>query len=84
MSSNSLPKQGDRIVLVHMADDPDPIPPGTEGTVVRVQALHFGTTPPEHQILVTWDNGRSLACICPPDVVRVIQPELTAGSTASR
>lgn len=81
MTSNSLPQKGDRIVLVQMSDDPDPIQPGTEGTVISVQELHFGKSQPEHQILVRWDNGRSLSCICPPDIVRVLQPALTAGSS---
>lgn len=84
MSSHELPKKGDRITLVHMGDDPNPIAPGTEGTVLSVQKLSFGTTPPAHQIHVAWDSGRSLSCICPPDIVRVLQPALTSGSSASQ
>mgnify|MGYP006271067963 CR=1 FL=1 len=63
-------KKGDRIRLVHMPNDPDPIPPGTEGTVTDVLPLHFHEK--ETQILVRWDNGRSLSCICPPDSVEII------------
>lgn len=78
MSKTNLPKKNDRVCLVHMGDDPDPIQPGTEGTVINVQALHFGADRPEYQILIRWDNGRSLSCICPPDIVRVLEPALTA------
>lgn len=76
-----LPKKDDRVRLVHMGADPDPIPSGTEGTVIDVQELRLGPGhKTEHQILVKWDNGRSLSCICPPDIVQVIEPVLTTGS----
>lgn len=64
-------KKGDRVRLISMPDDPDPIPPGTEGTVVSVQDLSF-IKKGETQVLVKWDNGRSLSCICPPDQLAVI------------
>lgn len=32
----SMPKVGDRIRLIEMPHDPDPIPPGSTGTVTRV------------------------------------------------
>jgi hypothetical protein len=53
-------KKGDRIRLVRMGDDPDPIPAGTEGTVTFVSALRF-SGPNCHQIGVDWDNGRTLS-----------------------
>ena len=58
---------GDRVRLVHMGNDPDPIPHGMTGTVQLVTELHFKDK--EKQVLVAWDNGRSLSCICPPDVL---------------
>lgn len=42
---------GTRIVLLSMPDDPDPVPEGTRGTVLRAN---------EDQLIVEWDNGRSL------------------------
>lgn len=42
---------GTRIRLVAMPDDPDPIPVGTEGTVVGGSGA---------QLWVEWDNGRKL------------------------
>ena len=57
-----MARPGDRIRLLAMPDDPDPIPAGTTGTVVHVTTGAFA------QIDVDWDNGRSLALI--PDVDR--------------
>jgi hypothetical protein len=49
-------KPGDRIRLLSMPDDPDPLPAGSLGTVQRVTDI---------QIAVRWDNsGRSLM-LCP-------------------
>lgn len=67
-------KTGDRIRLVDMPNDPDPIPAGSLGTVKLVTDLHFRREP-EVQLLVKWDNGRNLSCICPPDVVEVLPKE---------
>lgn len=64
-------KEGDRIRLVHMPDDPDPIPDGATGTVRRVHdPFHEGRM----HVSVEWDEGvgRSLALVVPPDVVEVI------------
>lgn len=49
---------GDRIELIEMRDDPDPIPPGSKGTV-----NHIVDTLGMCQIGVDWDPevGRSLA-----------------------
>lgn len=63
---------GDRIRLIDMPNDPDPIPAGTEGTVEAVTDLHFRDKP-EYQLIVKWDNGRRLSCICPPDLVELVQ-----------
>jgi hypothetical protein len=65
------PKQvaiGDRIELVEMHDDPDPIPAGTQGTVDWVNEL-----PEFAQIGVRWDNGRTLMLCVPPDSFRVVE-----------
>jgi hypothetical protein len=60
-------KAGDRVRLISMADDPDPIPAGATGTVARVYP-HSDWT----QVDVDWDNGRSLMLSIPPDAVEVV------------
>jgi hypothetical protein len=60
-------KQGDRIEMVLMLDDPHPIPPGTKGTVTGVSK---GIYQMEIQLQVKWDNGRTLSVIIPHDRVR--------------
>ena len=64
-------KVGDRIELVRMNDDPNPVPPGTKGTVKHIEDVHLGR---ENftQVDVRWDDGRTLMVVCPPDVVRRI------------
>lgn len=57
-------KAGDRVRLVSMIDDPDPIPAGTAGTVVRPYPQRDWL-----QLDVAWDNGRSLMLCIPPDRV---------------
>jgi hypothetical protein len=64
---------GDRIELVEMTEDPDPIPSGTRGTVDWVNELPTFT-----QIGVRWDNGRSLMFCVPPDRYT----KLASGETA--
>lgn len=61
-------RTGDRVTLVSMENDPDPITSGSEGTVVRVAELRF-VDEPQLQVSVKWDNGRSLSCLVPPDVL---------------
>ena len=68
---NTIPKPGDRIRLIAMPDDPDPIPPGTNGTVVSVQQIDHGRDA-WHQIDVAWDNGRSLMLTLPPDQFSIL------------
>jgi len=63
-------KPGDRIVLLKMgADDPDPIPPGSTGTVESV------TSGPLGQVGVRWDGGRSLFLLMGIDLFSVITDE---------
>jgi len=63
----TIPDKGDRIRLTSsMADDPDPVPIGTEGTVISAREI-TGLGPPYVQVGVSWDNGRSLGLVCPPD-----------------
>lgn len=61
--------KGDRVRLVSMFDDPDPITPGSEGVVVHTAELNFRDEPPQEHVSVVWDNGRRLACLIPPDVL---------------
>jgi len=59
-------KPGNRVRLVFMPSDPDPIQPGALGTVVAVVG---GDYP---QIQVEWDSGRSLALLPGVDDFEVI------------
>lgn len=65
-------KTGDRVRLLHMPDDPDPIPVGTEGTVRMITPLQFFGEKEQTQVTISWDNGRSLSCLCPPDRLEVL------------
>jgi len=58
---------GDRIELVHMDDDPDPILPGATGTVWNISQIGERTC-----VDVDWDNGRSLSVILPFDRIRKV------------
>ena len=68
----TIPKAGDRVRLVSMNDDPDPIPAGTTGTVAGVYPLNGWM-----QVDVDWDTGRSLMLSIPPDVVVTIDDKPT-------
>ena len=60
-------KVGDRIRLIQMVDDPDPIPTGTMGTVTEIH-IHSDWT----QVAVSWENGRMLMLSSPPDKFEII------------
>ena len=64
-------KEGMRIRLITMMDDPNPIEPGTEGTIRLVDGMGI--------IHVNWDNGRTLGII--PDVDRYQLIEDSSGSS---
>ncbi len=62
-------KKGDRIRLVSMPQDPDPIPVGSLGTVVAVRDQREWT-----QVDIDWDNGRTLMLTIPDDCVSIVEP----------
>lgn len=64
-------KKGDRVKMVFMPNDPDPIPEGAEGTVTAVQHMDWGHDK-FSQVSVDWDNGRRLSCVVPPDFLTII------------
>jgi uncharacterized protein DUF4314 len=66
-----VPKPGDRIRLISMRHDPDPLDPGQLGTVVSVRR-HGAGADEWHQIDVAWDNGRSLMLVSPPDEFEIV------------
>jgi len=63
-------KQGDRIELISMPEDPHPIPVGTTGTVEDCVPMRIGNS--QWQIWIKWDNGRTLSLAVPPDKYRII------------
>ncbi|MGI6402887.1 MAG: DUF4314 domain-containing protein [Oscillospiraceae bacterium] len=62
---------GTRIRLDYMDDPHAPIPPGTEGVVRAVDDAG--------QLVMHWDNGRSLSLIPGEDSFSVIEPEEEQG-----
>lgn len=63
----TTPQPGDRIRLIAMLDDPDPIAPGSMGTVTAVRQQRTWA-----QVDVDWDNGRRLMLVVPPDQYEVV------------
>lgn len=57
---------GDRIRLLHMEVDPDPIPVGSWGTVTGMAMTVMGP-----QTVVTWDSGRRLMLVAEDRFLRV-------------
>jgi hypothetical protein len=64
-------KAGDRVRLVAMPSDPDPILVGQTGTVVAI-AKHGAGAGSWFEIDVAWDNGRSLTLVAPPDEFEIV------------
>lgn len=54
---------GKRIEVVRITDDPDPLKPGEQGDCYDVDAMG--------QLLVNWDNGRTLSLIPGVDYFRI-------------
>ncbi len=63
----AIPAVGDRIRLISMPEDPDPIPAGSLGNVRAIHPHHGWT-----QIEVDWDNGRQLMLSMPDDVIEIL------------
>ncbi len=64
---------GTRVRLLEMPGEPDPLPPGTEGTVTGGNAL---------QIWVKWDIPRSLALAVDVDRYTVLSEPTTEPRSA--
>lgn len=71
---NPLIKVGDVITLVSMGNDPDPILPGTVGTVTCINVPDQSV--PQHldQIGVEWENGRALFLLANADRFELVRP----------
>src|SRR5262245_48496607 len=71
-------RAGDRIRMVKMVDDPDPIPPGATGVVQAIRSLGGSWGGQEsYQIDVAWDapyQYRYLMLSIPPDIVERVEP----------
>lgn len=68
--NGKLALPGDRIRLINMPNDPNPIESGATGTVKEVNSVQmFG----EDQLIVDWDNGRSLGLLVGEDEFEVIE-----------
>lgn len=65
------PNIGDRIRLISMLDDPDPVASEQTGTVAGISS-HGSGKDLWHQIDVSWDNGRKLMLVSPPDTFEII------------
>jgi hypothetical protein len=70
----TLPKTGDRIRLLDMPDDPNPIPIGELGTVVSVFSHGTGKSA-WHQVDVEWDHGHTLMLTLPPDQIEILHDQ---------
>lgn len=64
---------GERVELLLMLNDPDPLPRGLRGTVTRAQQVDFGGGDRFVQYTVEWDDGRTLMPCVPPDILRRIE-----------
>lgn len=68
--NGKLALPGDRIRLIKMNNDPNPIESGATGKVKELNSIQmFG----EDQLVVDWDNGRGLNLIVGEDEFEVIE-----------
>jgi hypothetical protein len=67
--NDNIPRIGDRIRLLAIADDPAPIPIDMRGVITDVHK-HRGWM----QIEVDWEYGRTLMLTVPPDQFAVVDP----------
>ena len=73
--NGKLALPGDRIKLITMKNDPNPIPPNSTGTVTDINSVFmFG----EDHLNVEWDNGRTLSLLVGTDEFEVIEPDNTS------
>ena len=63
---------GNRVRLLKM-DDPQGIPPGTEGVVTDSTLIYLSAPDQYWQVSVNWDNGSSLMMCVPPDEYEVLK-----------
>ena len=61
---------GTRVRLIQMGNDPRPVPPGTEGTVIGVDDVAT--------IHVHWDNGSGLGLVWGEDLFEKIPDQAEA------
>ena len=59
-------KEGDRVICYYM-DGETSVPPGTEGTVTRINRDPFEPNVDERIMEVNWDNGSTLALVSVTD-----------------
>ena len=61
-------QKGDRVELITMSQDPNPIPNGTKGVVTKANNVQG-----EMIYEMQWDNGRSLSLIGSVDIWKKLQ-----------
>jgi hypothetical protein len=69
-------KAGDRFKLIQMGSDPDPVPPGSTGTIDGIIDMPSFDAPSGRKCLnVTWDPGvnRSLHILVPDDRIIILE-----------
>lgn len=65
-------KIAQRVELISMDNDPNPIPVGTRGTITGINPTPVKG---ELQISVDWDNGRTLMLLYPIDKFKILTQE---------
>jgi hypothetical protein len=73
-------REGDRIELIEMPNDPNPIKPGERGNVREVRELGEEFAPNTAEVHVDWDSGRKLLMLLPTDKARIIERCVPGGT----